>query len=148
MAESETPDAGPESPDSTQHNSLTIPEQTLPDILYLMPVTTRPFMPAQIQPMMADAEHGPNLLEAPKSQGILEFAESGIILRVKFKCKPREQFVLRRVLNERMMAEFAKAGVRFAFPTVMVERGEESEGDEQAAAQSVLTAARLPAKLT
>ncbi len=98
--------------------------------------------------MMADAEHGPNLLEAPKSQGILEFAESGIILRVKFKCKPREQFVLRRVLNERMMAEFAKAGVRFAFPTVMVERGEESEGDEQAAAQSVLTAARLPAKLT
>ena len=56
MAESETPDAGPESPDSTQHNSLTIPEQTLPDILYLMPVTTRPFMPAQIQPMMADAE--------------------------------------------------------------------------------------------
>ena len=35
--------------------NLVLPTQALPEILYLMPVTTRPFMPAQIQPMMADA---------------------------------------------------------------------------------------------
>nr|MBP6383115.1 LON peptidase substrate-binding domain-containing protein [Pseudomonadales bacterium] len=35
--------------------SLVLPSQALPEILYIMPVTTRPFMPAQIQPMMADA---------------------------------------------------------------------------------------------
>ena len=34
---------------------LALPDLALPEILYLMPVTTRPFMPAQIQPMMADA---------------------------------------------------------------------------------------------
>ncbi len=38
-----------------QGTSLVLPSQALPEILYLMPVTTRPFMPAQIQPMMADA---------------------------------------------------------------------------------------------
>ena len=48
--EPETPPAMP-----SGHTSLVIPNQALPDILYLMPVTTRPFMPAQIQPMMADA---------------------------------------------------------------------------------------------
>ena len=55
MAESETPHPDTEEAVITG-TSLVIPEQTLPDILYLMPVTTRPFMPAQIQPMMADAE--------------------------------------------------------------------------------------------
>ncbi|HND13350.1 MAG TPA: endopeptidase La [Pseudomonadales bacterium] len=42
----------------TGHGSgteLALPDLALPEILYLMPVTTRPFMPAQIQPMMADA---------------------------------------------------------------------------------------------
>ncbi|MFM7784057.1 MAG: hypothetical protein ACKPE6_05350, partial [Gammaproteobacteria bacterium] len=56
MAESETPDAAAQPEQGHAGQSLVIPEQTLPDILYLMPVTTRPFMPAQIQPMMADAE--------------------------------------------------------------------------------------------
>jgi len=42
--------------DTESHGtSLVVPSQALPEILYLMPVTTRPFMPAQIQPMMADA---------------------------------------------------------------------------------------------
>jgi ATP-dependent Lon protease len=35
--------------------SLVLPRQALPEILYIMPVTTRPFMPAQIQPLIADA---------------------------------------------------------------------------------------------
>jgi small-conductance mechanosensitive channel len=55
-----------------------------------------------------------------KSQGILEFGPSALILRVKFKCKPREQFVLRRIANERIQQEFAKVGIEFAFPTVTV----------------------------
>ncbi|MBK8990175.1 MAG: endopeptidase La [Gammaproteobacteria bacterium] len=45
-------EAVPGVPGST---SLVLPNQALPEILYIMPVTTRPFMPAQIQPMMADA---------------------------------------------------------------------------------------------
>jgi small-conductance mechanosensitive channel len=96
--------------------------------------------------LAADPEYGPNLIEPPKSQGILEFADSGVIVRVKFKCKPREQFVLRRLLNERLMAEFAKAGIRFAFPTVTVERPGAADGEAEAAAQAALAATLPPAR--
>jgi ATP-dependent Lon protease len=53
MAENETSEA--EAVETDPHRSLILPAQNLPEILYLMPVTSRPFMPAQIQPMMADA---------------------------------------------------------------------------------------------
>lgn len=55
MSEHETNEPETPSAIASGHTSLVIPNQTLPEILYLMPVTTRPFMPAQIQPMMADA---------------------------------------------------------------------------------------------
>ncbi|MBE8215140.1 MAG: endopeptidase La [Endozoicomonadaceae bacterium] len=34
-----------------KHASLTLPEQNMPDKIYLMPTTNRPFFPAQIQPL-------------------------------------------------------------------------------------------------
>jgi ATP-dependent Lon protease len=40
----------------SRHNSLVLPGQILPETLYLIPVTGRPFMPAQIQPMLVEAE--------------------------------------------------------------------------------------------
>jgi len=52
---SEQPTTGTEASPGAQGTSLVLPTQALPEILYLMPVTARPFMPAQIQPMMADA---------------------------------------------------------------------------------------------
>jgi len=82
--------------------------------------------------MLAHPEYGPLFLEPLKSQGILEFGASALILRVKFKCKPREQFVLRRVANERIQQEFAKASIEFAFPTVTV------QGPMEAAAAAAL----------
>ena len=43
-----------------------------------------------------DPEMGPNLLDKIKSQGVKELDDSAMIMRVKFKTIPGEQFVIRR----------------------------------------------------
>jgi moderate conductance mechanosensitive channel len=103
------------------------------------------------QEMQADPEYGALLLEPPKSQGILEFGDYAIIIRVKFKTKPREEFVIRRVLNERLKKLFEANGIEFAFPTVTVVStpGGGDEGDLAAAAGTVIAkkpAEKLPAE--
>lgn len=91
------------------------------------------------QEMQADPEYGPLLLEPPKSQGILEFGDYAIILRVKFKTKPREEFVIRRVLNERLKKLFEANGIEFAFPTVTVVSTSGGDADEEAVAAAART---------
>lgn len=42
---------------------LALPDDVLPDILHILPVSSRPFFPAQVQPVMVDAEPWENTLE-------------------------------------------------------------------------------------
>ncbi|MEH6633773.1 MAG: mechanosensitive ion channel family protein [Halopseudomonas aestusnigri] len=64
---------------------------------------------------LKDPEHGPKFLEPLKSQGILSIADdSALIMRVKFKCKPRAQFILRREIYHKLRSVFAKEGIEFA----------------------------------
>jgi small-conductance mechanosensitive channel len=103
------------------------------------------------QEMQADPEYGALLIEPPKSQGILEFGDYAIIIRVKFKTKPREEFVIRRVLNERLKKLFEANGIEFAFPTVTVVSTPGGEMDVEGAAARALTgrkaeAAKAPAE--
>jgi small-conductance mechanosensitive channel len=92
------------------------------------------------QEMLADPDYGHLLLEPPKSQGILEFGDYAIIIRVKFKTKPREEFVIRRVLNERLKKLFEANGIEFAFPTVTVVSVPGEGSDPEAAAARALIA--------
>lgn len=92
------------------------------------------------QEMLADPEYGALLIEPPKSQGILEFGDYAIIIRVKFKTKPREEFVIRRVLNERLKKLFEQNGIEFAFPTVTVMSVPGAEGEDEAAAARTVVA--------
>ncbi len=94
------------------------------------------------QEMLADPDYGPLLLEPPKSQGILEFGDYAIILRVKFKTKPREEFVIRRVLNERLKKMFEANGIEFAFPTVTVVSVPATGAEGESAAAQMLMAKR------
>jgi small-conductance mechanosensitive channel len=64
--------------------------------------------------MMADPDLGPRLLEPLKSQGVLEIDDSALIIRVKFMCLPREQFILRREAYKRVKAAFEANGIEFA----------------------------------
>ena len=63
---------------------------------------------------------GPNLLDPPKSQGVLEMDDSAMIIRCKFMAKPGEQFVIRRELYQRVQHEFEAAGIQFARRQVSV----------------------------
>jgi moderate conductance mechanosensitive channel len=70
--------------------------------------------------MAADPVMGPNLLDPPKSQGVLEMDDSAMIVRAKFMAKPGEQFVIRRELFQRVQQEFEAAGIQFARRQVSV----------------------------
>ena len=64
---------------------------------------------------LAHPEHGPKFIEPLKSQGVYMIDDdSALVIRVKFKCKPRAQFVLRREIYHRLRVVFAERGIRFA----------------------------------
>jgi moderate conductance mechanosensitive channel len=67
------------------------------------------------QEFLAHPEHGGKFVEPLKSQGIYYVDDdSAPVMRVKFKCRPRAQFVLRREIYHRLRAAFAENGLRLA----------------------------------
>ncbi len=82
---------------------------------------------------LAHPEHGPKFLEPLKSQGVYYVDDdSALVMRVKFKCKPRAQFVLRREIYHRLRAVFAENELYLARRKVEVVGA--GEGDAQAKA--------------
>jgi small-conductance mechanosensitive channel len=65
-------------------------------------------------------EIGPVLLSPIKSQGVREMDDSAMILRVKFKTPPGEQFVVRREVYKRIQERFRAEGIEFAHRNVTV----------------------------
>ena len=98
--------------------------------------------------MLADPEFGPKMIQPMKSQGITRVDDDAIILRTKFMCKPREQFVLRRFAYQRIKEEFRKVGIEFAPRQVKVRTGSDKPEEVAAAGHSAAvdpTARRRPA---
>lgn len=92
--------------------------------------------------MEADPELGPKLQEPPKSQGVIQMEDSAMILRVKFKATPGDQFVLRRELLHRIRAAFEEVGIRFASREVTVRVSGDPEPSSATARQAAGAAAR------
>lgn len=65
-------------------------------------------------------ELGPVMLDKIKSQGVRELDDSAMIMRVKFKTIPGEQFVVRREVFKRMQEAFRENGIEFAHRNVTV----------------------------
>lgn len=84
-----------------------------------------------------DPELAPNIIETLKMQGVEQFGEFAMQLRMKMMTRPGEQFVIRRKGYALLKKAFDENGLRFAFPTVQV-AGRESDA-EPAAAGKVLT---------
>ena len=70
--------------------------------------------------IMKDEEMGPNMLDKVKSQGVRELDDSAMIMRVKFKTIPGEQFVIRREVYRMIQESFAENGIEFAHRNVTV----------------------------
>ena len=72
------------------------------------------------QDMAADPELGPLFLEPPKSQGVVQMDDSAMIMRVKFKTKPGDQFLVRRHVYQRLRDLFDENHIPFAHREVLV----------------------------
>ncbi len=71
-------------------------------------------------PIMANEEMGPKLLDKIKSQGVREMDDSAMIMRVKFKTIPGQQFIIRKEVYRLMQEAFQEAGIEFAHRNVTV----------------------------
>jgi small-conductance mechanosensitive channel len=83
-----------------------------------------------------DPEFAPHIIEPLKMQGVEQFGDYGIQIRLKMMTKPGEQFVIRRRALALIKQAFDENGIRFALPTVQVAGHEDAE---PAAAKQVLT---------
>jgi small-conductance mechanosensitive channel len=83
--------------------------------------------------IMKDENMAPVMLGKLKSQGVREMDDSAMIMRVKFKTIPGEQFVVRREVFRMMQESFRENGIEFAHRNVTVylppENKETGSGD-------------------
>jgi small-conductance mechanosensitive channel len=95
-----------------------------------------------------DPEMGPNLLDKIKSQGVKELDDSAMIMRVKFKTIPGEQFVIRREVFRMIQEQFAEHGIEFAHRnvTVYMPPGEEADAPDKKALAAGAAAAAAAAQ--
>jgi small-conductance mechanosensitive channel len=70
--------------------------------------------------IMKNPDLGPKLLEPIKSQGVREMDDSAMIMRVKYKTKPGDQFAIRKEVYRLMQEAFKEAGIEFAHRNVTV----------------------------
>ncbi|MEW6688747.1 MAG: mechanosensitive ion channel family protein, partial [Pseudomonadota bacterium] len=91
------------------------------------------------QELAADPELGRHFLEPLKMQGVEQFGDFAIQIRMKMKTHPGEQFVIRRKALAMIKKAFDENGIKFAFPTVQLAGGAEAgAGAAAAAARQVL----------
>ncbi len=79
---------------------------------------------------------GPDLIAPLKMQGIDNFGDFAIELKMKLMTKPNTQFKMKRQALMMIKKAFAENGIKIAVPTVHVEGG----GDRAAAAQQAVNA--------
>jgi small-conductance mechanosensitive channel len=72
------------------------------------------------EPIMQNEKLASKLLDKIKSQGVREMDDSAMIMRVKYKTAPGEQFVIRKEVYRLMQEAFAEEGIEFAHRNVTV----------------------------
>ena len=73
-----------------------------------------------IKKIRQNEELAPKLLEAIKSQGVREMDDSAMIMRIKYKTRPGEQFAVRKEVYRLMQEAFKEEGIEFAHRNVTV----------------------------
>jgi small-conductance mechanosensitive channel len=70
--------------------------------------------------ILANEKLAPKLMGKLKSQGVRELDDSAMIVRVKYKTPPGEQFAIRKEVYRLMQEAFQEAGLKFAARNVTV----------------------------
>ncbi len=93
------------------------------------------------QELLQHPDIGSKFLDPLKSQGVYQMEDSAIIVRVKFKTKPGDQFEVRKVVYTRIRELFEQEGIHFAHREVTVhiadKDGKLGEKEKQAVAGAV-----------
>lgn len=66
--------------------------------------------------LLADADWGPKLLEAPSVARVDSLGESGVELKVLARVQPAQQWAVTGELRKRILARFAERGIEIPFP--------------------------------
>jgi small-conductance mechanosensitive channel len=102
--------------------------------------------------LVADEDYAPDIIQAPKSVGVMAAEDGGVLVRVKFTARPgNNQWVIRRVTYDKIIRAFREAGIRFANRQVTVavpEGGAPSLHKATAAAAIALETANRPVEKT
>ena len=72
------------------------------------------------QDLLEDPVIGDKFLQPLKSQGVIQMEDSAMILRVKFMCRPGEQWVIRKRVYQELRELFDREGIKFAHREVTV----------------------------
>jgi small-conductance mechanosensitive channel len=74
--------------------------------------------------LAADPEFAPWVIEPIKMQGVKEFGDYGIVLRMKVTMKPGGAFAMKRKFYVQVNKAFKENGIELPFPTVHVQQGD------------------------
>jgi small-conductance mechanosensitive channel len=74
--------------------------------------------------LAADEELAPHIMETLKKQGVEQFGDFAVEIRMKIMTTPGEQAVIRRRAYALIKKAFDANGIKFAFPTVTVAGGD------------------------
>ena len=88
--------------------------------------------------LAADPEMAPDIIEPLKMQGVNQMNDFAMQVALKMKCRPGQQFMVRRRAYALLMKAFAANGIHIAMPTVNV--AGESAAAEAAAAKQLIDA--------
>lgn len=93
------------------------------------------------QAMATEDAFKDDFIQPFKSQGVLEFDDTGIVLRGKFMAKPGRQFVLRKEILRRVQEVFDANGIEFARKEVRVRVSDKDNSLEEEDKQVIGAAA-------
>jgi small-conductance mechanosensitive channel len=89
------------------------------------------------QELAQNPDFAPHILEPLKMQGVEQFGDYAIQVRMKIKTRPGQQFTIRRKAYAMIKAAFDANGIRFAQPTVQVAGGAADPGTIAAVRQGL-----------
>lgn len=89
-------------------------------------------MHAVAEDMRADAAFGERILDPLEMAGVDQWGDSAVVIRCRFRCKPLEQWGIRREYLRRLKAAFDAAGIEIPFPHLTIYAGQDREGNAPA----------------
>lgn len=79
--------------------------------------------------LVADPEHGPNVIGPFEMHGVVAFADSAIVVRGRIKTLPGKQWATGRAYSEVVKAVFDERGIEIPFPHVTYYAGDARAGE-------------------